>query len=57
MKVEVKPVDYWGEAYYTVFIDGEEMTGLASLPVKHQDTAWQVAEEILNDMDVMEDCS
>jgi hypothetical protein len=57
-KVEVKTIDYWGEAHYTVFIDGEEMTGAACgrLPVKHRDQAWEVAEELLNDMDVVEDC-
>ncbi len=55
-KVEVKTIDYRGEAHYTVFIDGEEMTGVAGLPVKNRDTAWQIAEELLNDMDVLEDC-
>lgn len=56
-KVEVKPIDYCGEAHFTVFIDGEEMTGAACgrLPVKHQSDAWAVAEELLNDMDVIED--
>ena len=53
-KVDVKPIDFHGEAFYTVFIDGEEMTeaycGL--LPVKHLDDAWEVAEEILSDMNI-----
>ena len=57
-KVDVKPIDFHGEAYYTVFIDGEEMTGASCgrLPVKHRVLAWAIAEEILNDMDVVEDC-
>ena len=56
-KVDVKPIDFHGEAYYTVFIDGEEMTGAycGLLPVKHRSDAWEVAEEILSDMNVIAD--
>lgn len=57
-KVEVKPIDFHGESFYTVFINGDEMTGVSCgrLPVKHRGIAWEVAEELLNDMDVVEDC-
>ena len=56
-KVDVKPIDFHGEAYYTVFIDGEEMTGAycGLLPVKHRNDAWEVSEEILSDMNVVDD--
>ena len=56
-KVDVKPIDFHGEAYYTVFINGGEMTGAycGLLPVKHRSDAYEVAEEILSDMNVVED--
>lgn len=51
-KVEIKPIDFHGEAYYTVFIDGQEMTAnYPGLPVKSRDIAYDIADEILATLD------
>lgn len=49
-RVEVRPTDFHGEAYYTVFLDGQEQTGQHNdlLPVKHRDEAWEVAQSIVD---------
>ena len=48
MKIEVKPIDFWGEAFFSVFVDGEEMTSEYNemLPCKYREDAEKVAEFI-----------
>ena len=48
LKVEVRPTDFWGEAVYTVFVNGKEMTAeyRSLLPVYTRDAALEVADEI-----------
>lgn len=57
-KLEVKLVDFHGEAYYTVFIDGEEMTsqvvneyGYPVLPVASRGDALEIGQDLLDEME------
>ena len=56
MKVEVKLIDYHGEAFYTVFVDGEEMTSdyTDMLPCKYREDAVEVSKFISEDCSYIE---
>jgi len=51
-KVEVKLIDFHGEAFYSVFADGEEMTAEYNdmLPQKYREDAQEVAKFIEEDL-------
>jgi predicted methyltransferase len=55
-KMEIKPVDFWGQAHYTVFINGKEMTSAhKDLPVIHRDAAIEIGQEILDNIEDYEE--
>lgn len=52
MQIEVKPIDFWGEAFYSVFVDGVEQTANYNdmLPQKYREDAQEVADFIAEDL-------